>query len=75
MQNFIENLKSFEEIKVIPNLDRLFHYEIYHEKSGIGFKVENLCFILFRDASLKVVLKDQLKKKIRYHLFDRAYFV
>ena len=62
-RTFQRKLKLLEECKVIPNLDHLFHYEIYHRKSSIGFKVENICFILFRDASLKVVSQDQLKKK------------
>ena len=63
MKDFPEALSLSEECEIIPILDYILQYEIYNMNPNIGFKVENKCFILFRDQSLKVVLPEKLKTK------------
>ena len=67
----------------MADMDHVFHYEPYDKNPNIGFKVENRCFILFQDRSLKVVSQDELTNdsvsiystgdilfETAYHLFD-----
>ena len=75
MKDFPEALSLSEECEIIPILDYILQYEIYNMNPNIGFKVENKCFILFRDQSLKVVLPKELKTKSGSSIFNWAYFV
>ena len=81
MEDFKEELNLYEKCQIIPKLDHVFHYELYDKNPNIGFKVENRCFILFQDRSLKVVSQDELTKdSVSIYstgdiLFEKVYYL